>query len=151
MVAIQPWISLQRETVGVVGRAIQGLDALIRCREKGLIQPPRDRPDTPVEIGIESLAQGLGEVLEITGSSLRRSDEKDVVVVLVPKAPAFQLRLWNPGISGLPRRPGFPGVRDHLLQRRIGRQRIGQAAGRAGIGTPSSMAVGARLPWENLA
>ena len=148
MLPSSPGYPASAQVVGVVRRAVHSLGALVGGREKSPIEAPGDPPDAPIEIGIESLPLRFGEVLEISGASLRRSDEKDIVAILGPKRAHIPIQIVEERNLRLPAQAGFPGIRDHLLERRIGGQRIGQAAGCAGSAQPSSMDVGARLPWE---
>src|SRR3984957_14877895 len=126
-ITVQPRIALQRDTVGVVGGAIQCFDALIGGRKEGPIEAPSYWTDTSVQIGIETLAQSLREILEIARTDFRRRDEKNVVVILIAKRTHVPAQIMKSGKLGLAAQPGFPGVGDHLLERRIGGKRIGQA------------------------
>src|ERR1700678_3771501 len=81
--ASDPRVTLECNVAGVVGRAIQRLDALIGCRKEGPVQAPGHRPDTAIEIGVKTFPKRLGEILEIARTELRRRDEQNVVVIRV--------------------------------------------------------------------
>src|ERR1035438_170601 len=75
-------------------------------------------------MSFRALAEGLAEVLKVAVSCLRRGDKQKVVVILSPKPP--QAPIHTAFVS--PADPGFNSPCDHLIERRVARQSVGQVA-----------------------